>query len=129
MTVSIVPRPAGWLPATRRADGKPFWIVPASTGNGVYYATSSGCTCPSARHRGGVCKRQKRVVELEQRLTSKLEMSETRPSYADVFPECRTDGCHDVADHPSGWCDRCASDREWEARCESQRTRVVESWL
>ena len=31
----------------------------------------------------------------------------------DLFPVCP---CGDVADSHDGYCDRCASDREWQAR-------------
>ena len=42
----------------------------------------------------------------------------SRPrGYSDLFPPCRTDGCHDIADGLDGtYCGKCHSDREWQ-RC------------
>lgn len=39
----------------------------------------------------------------------------TRKSYADLFPACKG-GCGDLSDTRDGYCDRCASEREWRAR-------------
>jgi len=38
-----------WTHGRRRADGREFFIIPASKGAGVYYADATDCTCAAAR--------------------------------------------------------------------------------
>lgn len=45
-----------------------------------------------------------------------------RPSYADLFPACKS-GCGDLSETRDGYCDRCASDREWQARRDMAGSR------
>lgn len=132
MTSPSVPLPAGWLPATRQADGLPFWIVPAAKGTAVYYTTADGCTCPDARHRGRTCKHQRAARTL---LTSSAHREHVavaprpRPTYEDLFPACKG-GCGDIGDGRDGYCDRCASEREYQQRMATRQTaRATEAWL
>jgi hypothetical protein len=46
-----------WLRMTDR-EGRRFYGIRSSDGRHVYYTRQDGCTCPDARHRGGVCKHQ-----------------------------------------------------------------------
>ena len=45
-----------WTFGTRKADGLPFAIVPATTPGATYFTSAIGCTCPDHRARGGECK-------------------------------------------------------------------------
>jgi len=55
-----------WTHGRRRADGREFFIIPASKGAGVYYAdaTDCTCTCPCARNARTriVCKHSQAVA-------------------------------------------------------------------
>jgi hypothetical protein len=57
------------------------------------------------------------VLFERQQATSTAPMS--RASYADLFPPCKS-GCGDVAETRDGHCDRCASDREWQAHRDAR---------
>ena len=46
-----------------------------------------------------------------------------RKSYTDLFPACKG-GRGDIADTRDGYCDRCASEREWQQR-RAERTTVA----
>jgi len=52
-----------WTHATRKSDGREFWIIPSSDGGRVYYADARNCTCPDSGRRLLVCKHS-RAVEL-----------------------------------------------------------------
>ena len=41
--------------------------------------------------------------------------------YRELFPPCATDNCYEIADTRSAYCDRCSSNREFEARMASMR--------
>jgi len=88
----------------------------------TYLVNSVACQCPDYEQGGHVCKHVRAVVLWEQaqaRFDAQVERvlgpaPKARPSYADIFPGCRD--CGDLADGRDGYCDRCASDREWQAR-------------
>jgi hypothetical protein len=106
-----VPRPETWTRARRKSDGKPFFFIPSASGAAVYMAAEDGCTCPAAQHsRTGDCKHQAAVRQHQAPVVA----PKPRVSYESLFPQCR--GCHDIADGRDGYCDRCASEREWQAR-------------
>ena len=46
-----------WTKAHRKADGRPFFVIPGSNGR-VYWTDQVSCTCPDAAHRGVTCKHQ-----------------------------------------------------------------------
>jgi hypothetical protein len=45
-----------------------------------------------------------------------------RATYDSLYPACKG-GCGDVSDTRDGYCDRCASDREWQARRDMAGSR------
>ncbi len=55
---------ATWTHGRRRADGREFFIIPASKGAGVYYADATDCTCACARNARTriVCKHSQAVA-------------------------------------------------------------------
>ena len=122
MTTGIVapPRPAAvsavlarskeWISARRKSDGKPFFFVPGSAG-AVYMTAIDGCTCPAAQHSlTGDCKHQAAVRQHQQ-----PAIREVRGRFETLLPACP---CGDIADSRDGFCDRCASDREWSQRMQ-----------
>jgi hypothetical protein len=77
-----------------------------------YLVNAVACECPDYQQSQNICKHVRAVVLWEAR---QQPAPAPRPSYADLFPSCKG-GCGDVADGRDGYCDRCASDREWQAR-------------
>lgn len=118
MTRTVAPQ-STWTAARRKSDGKPFFFVPSLNSDDVYMTAADGCTCQAAqRSRTGDCKHQAAVR------ATRPTIREIRPAYADLFPECATDGCYEIAEGYDGFCDRCASDREWNQRRAAQREAV-----
>lgn len=125
MTTSIVSPPmqrkaehlAELLPTlstgTSKRTGQRFFVVPASKRMTAHWTATdgSGCTCLGYQRRG-TCTHSIAAQILHTATRPRF----ARPSYADLFPECKTSGCTDVADHRDGYCDKCASDREWAER-------------
>ena len=96
----------------------------ATGSNGARYLVNAvACQCPDYQQAGHICKHVRAVVLFEQRQQAATVAAPApkRASYVDLYPECKTDGCRDLADSHDGLCDRCASDREWQQR----RARAV----
>jgi hypothetical protein len=105
-------RPYGAFPA-----GTVFRRAPSSAGNGTRYLVNDVvCECPDYQHNGAICKHIRAVVLFEQRQAAPAPK---RASYADLFPPCKS-GCGDLSETRDGYCDRCASDREWQARRDAR---------
>lgn len=46
-----------WVKGHRKSDGRPFFVIPSSSGAGVYWTDCRQCTCPDAqRHPDVLCK-------------------------------------------------------------------------
>jgi hypothetical protein len=92
--------------------GTTFRRAPGSHGE-RYLVNAVACQCPDYQQFGHICKHVRAVVLFEQeRAATVAAPAPARKSYADLFPACP---CGDVAE-AGGLCDRCASDREWQAR-------------
>src|SRR4051794_27171822 len=129
MTTQTAPRPAAvaavlaqahtWTSARRKSDGKPFFFIQGSTPGAVYMTAVDGCTCPAAqKSKTGDCKHQEAVHQhsvIAIPAPQQVAAPAPRPTYESLFPACKG-GCGDVADTRDGLCDRCASNREWQAR-------------
>jgi hypothetical protein len=123
-----------------KLNGQPFYVVPSSNRLSAHWTAvdGSGCTCQGFQRRGtcthaiaaGLVAAQQAEADAAQRRAheSMYPSPKRRPTYADLFPKCRT--CHDIAESRDGYCDSCASTREHEARMASTQTaRSVEPWL
>ena len=135
-SIAVPPDPARDARAAALVDLVPTWprhtlkvawgsfeagtVFRRATGsNGARYLCNAvACECPDYQQGGHICKHVRAVVRFEQRRQQPAPTR--RPSYADLFPACRTPGCTDVADARDGFCDRCASDREWQARRQAR---------
>jgi hypothetical protein len=97
MTTTSVPRPAAvaavlaqastWTHATRKSDGREFWIIQGNRPGAVYYADAAACTCPDARSRARVCKHSLAVTQFQSR---------QRPPFAHLAQltgGCEVTGC------------------------------------
>src|SRR5215210_5244688 len=60
--LALLARAPTWTFGTRKADGLPFAIVPASTPGATYFTSAIGCTCPDQRERGGECKHMRALA-------------------------------------------------------------------
>jgi hypothetical protein len=103
--------------------GTVFRRAPSPKGGGTWYLVNAvACQCPDYADWGHVCKHVRAVIIWEQQqaaFDAEVERVQgpapkKRLSYADLFPACK--GCDDLADGRDGYCDRCASDRAWQAR-------------
>lgn len=109
---------AALLPTLSRGrskqTGQAFFVVPASDRLSAHWTAvdGSGCTCRSFAHRGA-CSHSLAVQIHEQR--QQRPAPRPRPSYETLFPACKG-GCGDIGDTRDGYCDRCASTRERQAR-------------
>jgi hypothetical protein len=99
--------------------GTTFRRATGSTG-ARYLVNAVACECPDYQQAGYICKHVRAYVLFEQQhaATVAAPASKLRPTYADLFPACP---CGDVADSRDGYCDRCASDREWSQRMAARR--------
>ena len=89
--------------------GTTFRRAPSSSRTSRYLVNAIACECPDYQQGGYICKHVRAVVLFEQR-----QQPTPKARYEDLFPPCRR--CGDLADSRDGYCDRCASDREWQAR-------------
>src|SRR4051794_40771049 len=64
-----------WIRGHRHSDGLPFFAIPSSTGERIYYTTSTNCTCPDANQRQRVCKHSLAVEQFEARETKALGLA------------------------------------------------------
>lgn len=95
--------------------GTVFRRAPSSKGGGKWYLVNAvACQCPDYADWGHVCKHIRAVV-LWGACQAAAQRPTPRLSYEALVPACKA-GCGDVADTRDGYCDRCASDREWQAR-------------
>jgi len=106
--------------------GTTFRRAPSSRNPQVRYLVNSvACQCPDYADHHNVCKHVRAHALWEQRqAATAAPASVPRKSYADLFPACKG-GCGDVADTRDGFCDRCASDREWRQRRAERHDRGV----
>lgn len=57
--LAILETAARWQRGHRKADGRPFFVIPSASRPGVaYYADARECNCPDAIHRGVTCVHQ-----------------------------------------------------------------------
>ena len=56
--LALLPQARTWTRGTRKADGRPFYIAPASKPGAVYFVDAAGaeCTCPDRETCRVVCK-------------------------------------------------------------------------
>src|SRR3954451_113445 len=73
---------AGWTRGRCNSDGLPFFAIPSSTGEHIYYTTSTNCTCPDANQRQRVCKHSLAVAQFEAREAQALGLAS--PTEIDV---------------------------------------------
>jgi hypothetical protein len=111
--------------------GTVFRRAPGSHGE-RYLVNAVACQCRDYQAAGQICKHiravvawEARQVELAKSADSASFAASARPTYEDLFPPCKG-GCGDVADTKDGFCDRCASDREWRARLAARREQGAE---
>ena len=91
--------------------------------NGARYLVNAvACSCPDYQQAGHICKHVRAVVLFEQQ---QVPTPKARPTYADLFPACKTAGCGDVADGRDGRCSTCASDLEYRQRMDSRREQLA----
>lgn len=130
-----------------RINGERFAIVASGNSGKVYRlpADASFCHCIWWERTRTRCSHMLSVelAALEDELIAEHQIDEAiaagealaaayappitvlRPRYADLFPECTSNGCHEISESRSGLCDRCASDLELAERRESQRLAVA----
>ena len=71
-----------WIRGTRKSDGLPFFAIPSSTGEHIYFATASNCTCPDSNNRQRRCKHSLAVEQVEAAETRRLGLA--TPTEVDV---------------------------------------------
>lgn len=117
-TTGIVADPKTWTAGRRKRDGKRFYFIPGQKPGVVYMTALDGCTCPAAQNsRDGSCKHQSAV----RRVMAPEPVRIHRARFDDLYPPCKTPGCHDIGEGADQLCNRCASNLEWEQRRESMR--------
>jgi hypothetical protein len=122
--LSLVDQVGSWPKHTLR---KPWGAFAAGTvfrratgSNGARYLVNAvACECPDYQQAGNICKHVRALVLFEQRQAAAATVLELRARYEDLFPACKS-GCGDLAEARDGYCDRCASDREWQARRDAR---------
>jgi hypothetical protein len=77
-----------------------------------YLVNAVACQCPDYAQMGHICKHIRAVVLWEAKQAKPAPKPLSR--YAQLYPKCHT--CPDLADTRDGYCDKCASEREWQAR-------------
>jgi hypothetical protein len=113
-SVPIWPRVTLKRPYGAFTAGTVFRRAPSSAGDGTRYLVNDVvCNCPDYQHNGAICKHIRALVLFEQQRAATAPKPEAR--YEDLFPACKS-GCGDLAEARAGFCDRCASDRERQAR-------------
>lgn len=125
-------------------DGRSFFAIPGSEAGLFHMTDQRDCSCQDRQRSRNVCKHMRAirlwlaafatgavapkprpvatgatdddVVVLLPAGAAYLAASAPapRPSYESLYPPCRD--CGDLAAGRDGLCDRCASDREWQAR-------------
>jgi hypothetical protein len=100
-----------------RVNGERYVALPSGTSGKTYWARADarGCSCPFYVRAGRTCAHML-AVERAAMLEELAEQPAPRLTADDLMPACRD--CGDLADGLDGRCDRCASDREWNARRE-----------
>jgi hypothetical protein len=104
--------------------GTVFRRATASSGARHYLVNAVACECPDYQQGGYICKHVRAVVLWEQRRAAEdaeidrvLGLAPKR-RYEALFPACK-EGCGDLSDMLDGYCSKCGSDREWQARREA----------
>jgi hypothetical protein len=122
---ALVPSVATWPRFTLKRPygafraGTVFRRAPSSVGDGTHYLVNEvACSCPDYQHNGAICKHVRALVLFEQQAAT-VAAPRLRAGYEDLFPACKS-GCGDLAEARDGYCDRCASDREWQARRDAR---------
>ena len=113
-----------------KASGQPFYVVPSSNRLSAHWVATdgTGCTCQGFQRRG-TCTHSIAAADVHKRQQPTRIPTSLIKTYDELYPPCRG-GCGDLADTRDGFCDRCASSREYEQRMASRQTaRVVEPWL
>jgi hypothetical protein len=77
-----------------------------------YLVNAVACECPDYQQAGQICKHIRAIVLWESKQAKAA--APKCASYADLYPQCKS--CPDLSDTRDGYCDRCASEREWQAR-------------
>jgi hypothetical protein len=69
--------------------------------------------CRWYQHTGRICSH---MLAVDQAETDRVLGPAPKHRYEVLFPTCKS-GCNDIAEgYYDGYCDRCGSDREWQAR-------------
>lgn len=119
MAVSTVPpRPAAvqavyaqrhrWQRGRRKADGRPFFVVPGSRSGVVYYADASDCTCPDSRERQRTCKHSLAVQQHERAQRQVAGAEHVATASPTSWRPCSR-GCGELLspEHVGKSCDAC----------------------
>jgi hypothetical protein len=91
------------------------------SGGARYLVNAVACECPDYQQSHNICKHVRAVVlwEAEQARADAEIARVLGPAplkrYEALYPACKS-GCGDVSETRDGYCERCASDREWQAR-------------
>jgi hypothetical protein len=103
-----------------RIAGERYAVIPSGTSGRTYLcrAAADGCSCPWYVRTGRQCAHMLtlELAELELELREAAPDPSSHLTYDALMPACRD--CGDLADGLDGRCDRCASEREWNARRE-----------
>lgn len=91
-----------------RVDGVRYVALQSGNSGRVYHvrASADGCSCLFYERTGRTCSHML-AVERSAMLEELVEQPARRPSYADLFPKCRT--CSDLVDRAGESCYACAS--------------------
>jgi hypothetical protein len=110
---AVLAQSTKWAHATRKADGREFYIVPGSTAGTAYYVDATACTCPAARNsKTGVCKHSLAVARF--RAQKAAPVAPKRLSYAELMPAC-SNGCGDLVEKVGESCYHCAAEAVYQA--------------
>jgi hypothetical protein len=103
---------------TSKITGERFIVVPASNRLTAHWTAvdGSGCTCLGHQRRGTCTHSIAAKIVHDRQTQPAAAPAPKRSRYEALFPKCKS--CDDLADTRDGYCDRCASDREWQARRE-----------
>jgi hypothetical protein len=87
-----------WPRGRAKADGRHFYVIPASAPGVAHWANHLGCSCPGFRNRG-VCAHQQACLILVQR-------AEAARLAAALYGPCTAKGCTLAATGKARRCNR-----------------------